>query len=93
MSTELNIRMTLLRAELRAFERLEALRPATASTGYREHLSGLEEAYATACAVRRYWEECEQRASPENKSDDTCTCVGGRPHHFPYCPKNQKRKV
>ena len=68
MSENIDVRAILLRAEARAKARLEAHRPTTASPGYLENLHRFEEAYASACAVRRYWEECEQRASAPNRS-------------------------
>lgn len=91
MSENIDVQAILLRAEHRAKDRLELHRPATASTSYQERLAELEEAHATACAVRRYWEECEQRASAPNRSAESVSephndeCVHGV-HLSEDCP-------
>ncbi len=72
MADQIDIRAILLRAEARAKERLEKTLDWS-----RESFNELEEAYASACAVRRYWEECEQRTNANTSESKRPICPIG----------------
>ncbi len=59
--TDIDIHAMLLRAEAKALKRLEEHRPKTAMNLYEETLQYFEEQYATACAVRRHWEDASAK--------------------------------
>lgn len=75
--TDIDIHAMLLRAEAKALKRLEEFQ---AVYGPQHSLcADLAEQYATACAVRRNWEDCERRASKENQSASSYKRVTGDP--------------
>lgn len=82
---DLNIRDQLIKAEQRALKSIadwtQLTHQNTAVDHYNAVLSLREQAYATACAVRRTWEACELRASKENQSGSRVMNTGHNPTH------------
>jgi hypothetical protein len=68
MTDNLDVHAMLIRAEARALRALVEHRPKTATSDYQERLAEYEDAYATACAVRRTWRKYEEGASALNRS-------------------------
>lgn len=67
MMPELNVQAMLVRAEARAKKNLELARSAKYEQDP-ERMQTLEDAVATAHAVRMHWEALERSASPINRS-------------------------